>query len=140
MNVEYRILNDEGLLEFKDVVGKHASGRNKWAETPWQRPKFPMIEDEVHRDKVVEFWKGKPVRFAERNYCVGCFHRNPLLLRTMFDKYPEKMEWFASKERVEGKGQWRHGESTYDDIKKHRLQHELSFEDFSECDSGNCGL
>lgn len=133
-------LNTDGLLEFKDVIGKHASGRNKWAETPWQRPKFPMIEDEVHRDKVVEFWKGKPVRFAERNNCVGCFHRNPLLLRTMFDKYPEKMEWFAAKERVEGKGQWRHGESTYDDIKKHRLQHELSFEDFSECDSGHCGL
>lgn len=133
-------LNEEGFLEFKDVIGKHSSGRNKWADTPWQRPSFPMIEDGVHRDRVVEFWKDKPVRFAQRNNCVGCFHRNPLLLRTMFDKHPEKMEWFAKQERVEGKGQWRHGDKTYDQIKKHRLQHELNFDDFSECDSGHCGL
>lgn len=132
--------NEEGLLEFKDVIGKHSSGRNKWAEMAWQKPVFPMIEDSVHRDKVVEFWRDKPVRFAERNNCVGCFHRNPLLLRTMWDKHPEKMEWFAKQERVEGKGQWRHGGKTYDQIKKHRLQHALTFDDFSECDSGHCGL
>ena len=132
-------LNEDGLLVFKDVVGKHASGRNKWAETPWQAPRFPLIDDRVYRDEVVKFWKDKPVRFAERNNCVGCFHRNPLLLRTMFDKHPEKMEWFASKERIEGNGQWR-PEMTYDDISRHRLQHELSFDDFSECDSGHCGL
>jgi len=132
-------LNEDGFLEFKDVIGKHSSGRNKWAETPWQRPSFPMIEDGVHRDRVVEFWKDKPVRFAERNNCVGCFHRNPLLLRTMFDKHPEKMEWFSSQERKEKKGQWR-SDMTYDQIKEHRLQHELNFDDFSECDSGHCGL
>jgi hypothetical protein len=106
----------------------------------WQKPSFPMIEDAIHRDKVVEFWDDIPVPFAQRNNCVGCFHRNPLLLRKMWDKYPNKMEWFAAQERVKGKGQWRHGESSYDDIKKHRLQHELSFEDFSDCDSGHCGL
>ena len=93
----------------------------------------------MHRDRVVEFWKDKPVRFAERNNCVGCFHRNPLLLRTMFDKHPEKMEWFSSQERKEKKGQWR-SDMTYDQIKEHRLQHELNFDDFSECDSGHCGL
>ena len=132
-------LNDDGLLEFKDVVGKHSNGNNKWATTPWQSPKFPLIDNEIYRDEIVEFWKDKPVRFAERNNCVGCFHRNPLLLRTMFDKHPEKMDWFASIERIEGNGQWR-PEMSYDDISKHHLQHELSFDDFSECDSGHCGL
>jgi hypothetical protein len=132
--------NEDGLLEFKDVIGKHSNGNNKWATMAWQKPSFPMIEDAIHRDKVVEFWDDIPVPFAQRNNCVGCFHRNPLLLRKMWDKYPNKMEWFAAQERVKGKGQWRHGESSYDDIKKHRLQHELSFEDFSDCDSGHCGL
>ena len=131
--------NEEGLLEFKDIIGKHSSGRNKWAEMAWQKPVFPMIDDSVHRDKVVEFWKDKPVRFAERNNCVGCFHRNPLLLRTMFDKHPEKMEWFASQERRERKGSWR-SDMRYDDIKRHKLQHALTFDDFSDCDSGHCGL
>ena len=131
--------NSDGLLEFKDIVGKHASGKNKWAETPWQKPVFPMIQDGVRRDKVVEFWKDKPVRFAERNNCVGCFHRNPILIRSIWDKHPEKLEWFASKERKEKPAQWR-SDMKYDDIKKHRLQHALNFEDFGDCDSGHCGL
>ena len=132
--------NEDGLLEFKDVIGKHSNGNNKWATVAWQQPVFPMIEHGIHRDKVVEYWNDIPIPFAERNNCVGCFHRNPLLLRKMWDKYPEKMEWFAKQERVEGKGQWRHGDKTYDQIKKHRLQHELNFDDFGECDSGHCGL
>lgn len=132
--------NEDGLLEFKDVIGKHSNGNNKWATVAWQQPVFPMIDDGIHRDRVVEYWNDIPIPFAERNNCVGCFHRNPLLLRKMWDKYPEKMEWFAKQERIEGKGQWRHGDKTYDQIKKHRLQHELNFDDFSECDSGHCGL
>lgn len=131
-------LNDDGLLEFKDVVGKHSNGNNKWATVAWQVPKFPMITDGIHRDAVVEYWKDKPVTFAERNNCVGCFHRNPLLLRKMFDKYPNKMEWFAKQERDREHGIW--SIQRYDNIKKHRLQHEISFDDFSECDSGHCGL
>ena len=131
--------NNDGLLEMKDVVGKHASGRNKWAETPWQKPLFPLIENNVRRDHVVEFWKTKPVRFAERNNCVGCFHRNPLLLRQMFDKHPDKMEWFAAKERGGNSAQWR-SDMTFDVIRLHKLQFELEFDDWSECDSGHCGL
>jgi len=131
--------NEDGLLEFKDVIGKHSNGNNKWSTMAWQKPSFPMIEDAIHRDKVVEFWDDIPVPFAERNNCVGCFHRNPLLLRKMWDKYPDKMEWFAAQERKEKKGQWR-SDMKYDDIKKHKLQHELSFDDFGECDSGHCGL
>lgn len=130
--------NPEGLLEMKDVIGEHADGRNKWAETPWQKPVFPMIEDGIHRDHVVEFWKDKPVRFAERNNCVGCFHRNPLLLRQMFDKHPEKMEWFLENE-AQAKGNWR-SDLTYSAIKKHRLQQSFDFGDEDGCDSGHCGL
>jgi hypothetical protein len=131
--------NEDGLLEFKDVIGKHSNGNNKWATVAWQQPVFPMIDDGIHRDKVVEYWNDIPIPFAERNNCVGCFHRNPLLLRKMWDKYPEKMEWFAKQERRPKKGQWR-SDMTYDNIKKHKLQHEISFDDFSECDSGHCGL
>ena len=138
-NKMYERLNEDGLLEFKDVVGKHSNGNNKWATIAWQSPSFPMIDHRVYRDEVVQYWKDKPVRFAVRNNCVGCFHRNPLLLRTMFDQYPKKMEWFASKERIEGYGNWR-SDMSYDNISKHRLQHELSFDDFEECDSGHCGL
>ena len=131
--------NKDGLSVMKDVVGKHASGRNKWAKTAWQKPVFPLIEDGVHRDRVVQFWKEKPVRFAERNNCVGCFHRNPLLLRQMFDKHPEKMEWFAAQERRDNKGTWR-SEMSYDAIARYKLQKSFNFSDEDGCDSGHCGI
>jgi len=57
----------------------------------------------------------------------------------MWDLHPEKMEWFASKERIEGNGKWR-SELTYDEIKKHKPQQEINFDDLSSCDSGYCGL
>lgn len=131
--------NEQGLNVLKDVVGQHSNGRNKWAETAWQKPVFPLIEDGIHRDHIVEFWKDKPVRFAERNNCVGCFHRNPLLLREMWDKHPQKMEWFAQQERLKGNSSWR-SDVSYDVIRKHKSQYKLDFDDFSECDSGHCGL
>lgn len=135
--------DEHGIMSMKHVVGQHASGRNKWAETRYEKPVFPLIENGIHRDRVVEFWKDKPVRFADRNNCVGCFHRNPLLLRKMFDVHPNKMEWFARQERGR-KHKWDTwkgtSEMTYDVIKRHRLQFELDFDDFSDCDSGHCGL
>ena len=131
--------NDDGLLEFKDVVGKHPNGNNKWKTIAWQKPSFPLIQDAIFKDQIIEFWKDKPVRFAPLNNCVGCFHKNPLLLKEMFNKHPEKMEWFASQERRANRGAWR-SDVKYDEIAKHKTQTQLSFDDFSECDSGHCGL
>ena len=105
----------DGLLRFKDVVGKHSNGNQKWAEESWQKPVFPMITNNIHRDQVVQFWKGKPVRFAKHNNCVGCFHRNPLMLRKIAQDHPSKFEWFAAQERGYN-AQWQKGLS-FDEIK-----------------------
>jgi hypothetical protein len=156
-------LNSDGLLEEKAIVGQHSNGNNKWAHIPWQRPSFPMIDHGVRRDDVVEFWRDKPVRFAERNNCVGCFHRNAMLLRLMAEKHPEKFAWFErieqeklevirSKRKEKGIAEDKHGrvngryqgtwkdETTYQKIREHKMQSALNFEDFTECDSGHCGL
>ena len=58
------------------------------------------------------------------------------MLRMMWDQHPDKLDWYASKEE---KGTWR-SDTSYDNIKRHRLQVEMDFDDFSECDSGHCGL
>ena len=65
--------NESSLLEIKATVSKHPSGRNKWEIFEWQNPTFPLIDDGIYKDNVEEFWKGKPVRFAWMNNCVGCF-------------------------------------------------------------------
>ena len=113
------------------------NGLRSYNKTAWQLPSFPMIDDNVHRDEVVNFWNDKPVRFARQNNCVGCFHRNPLVLRKMFDLHPNKMQWFSEMEDMKG-AQWK-AEMTYKQIKKHRLQTEIDFDEW-QCDAGYCGL
>lgn len=134
---------EDGFLYDKFIVGQSANGRNKWKVMKYQKPVFPLIDDGIFKDKIEEYWKDKPVRFAYLNNCVGCFHRNPILLKHMSQKAPNKFEWFAKQERNQGyvsnNGGFITG-TTYDQIAKHKLQFDLFDEDFSECDSGYCGL
>ena len=128
--------NEHGLLEFEDIIGQHQSGRNKWKAEYWQKPAFPMIDNGVRKDAVQRFWKDKPVRFAVRNNCIGCYWRGPMLLRKMAETHPAKFDWWIAQET---KGRWRE-DASYSEIKRHRLQLELTWDDFTECDSGHCGL
>lgn len=131
-------LNNNGLLEIKETVSKHPSGKNKWQVFEWQKPSFPLIDNGIYKDKIERYWSNKPVKFAWMNNCVGCFHRNEMLLKKMFELHPNKMEWFSAQElNRDGRGTWRTG-ITYNKIKKHKLQFELFESDFSECDGGYC--
>ena len=132
--------NEDGLSVFKATFGQHPDGRNKWEEIAYRKPVFPLINDNIRKHQIEEYWKDKPVRFAWMNNCVGCFHKTPLLLRKMFDKHPNKLEWFSKRERDSINGaSWR-SDVLYDDVKKWNSQFELFDDDFNECDSGYCGL
>jgi hypothetical protein len=133
--------NKNGLLEMKAIVGKRKT-QNKWGIIEWQKPVFPLIKDNIFKDTIVEFWKNKPVRFAWMNNCVGCFHKHPLLIKKMHNKFPNKIEWFASKEKIKHeKDVWYKSKNlSFNDIIKWDNQTELFDDDFNECDSGYCGL
>ena len=134
--------NENGNLEFKTIVGKRGgkTNQNKWANIEWQKPSFPLIDNPTFKDTIENYWKGKPVRFAYMNNCIGCFHRTPVLLKYMSDKHPNKFQWFInSEENGYGKRTFKNGIS-YKDIKKSLKQIELFDDDFNECDSGYCGL
>ncbi|MCK5616211.1 hypothetical protein KAR91_80860 [Candidatus Pacearchaeota archaeon] len=131
-----------GIESDKIIVGKHKNGNNRWKEYAWNKPVFPLIKDGIFKDDIENYWKDKSVRFAWMNNCVGCFNKNPILLKKMAEKHPDKLEWFASQERGR-KRAWdklRIDGSTYDKILAHPLQFELFDDDFNECDSGYCGL
>jgi hypothetical protein len=132
--------NKNGFLEMKTIVGKRKT-QNKWADIEWQKPVFPLIKDNIYKDQVEKYWKDKNVRFAYMNNCVGCFHRNPVLLKLMSEKYPEKYQWFIDQENSAGYGArtFKNG-MTYDQIKNSFKQTKLFDDDFNECDSGYCGL
>lgn len=133
--------NSEGFLEMKAIIGKRGS-LNKWGMVPWQKPTYPLIKDNIYKDTIEKYWQGKPVRFAWMNNCVGCFHKNPLLIRKMYDKHPAKIEWFASKERVKHeKDVWYKDKNlSFNEVIKWNPQFELFDDDFNECDSGYCGI
>ena len=134
-------LNENGLLEFHAIVGKTKTGtQNKWEMVGWQKPVFPLIDDSIFKDQIEAYWKDKPVRFAYMNNCVGCFHRDEMLLKHMSDKHPNKFEWFEKQEKGrDTRDTWRNG-ITYEKIKKFKSQYNLFDDDFNDCDSGYCGL
>jgi len=127
----------DGFTIVKATFSKLKDGRNKWGEYKYCKPQFPLIDDNIYKDNIDEYWKNKPVRFAYMNNCVGCWWRSPLLLKKMSNKHPEKMKWFADQETKKSK--WR-SDVMYKDIIKWKTQTELFDDDFNECDSGYCGL
>jgi hypothetical protein len=130
-------LNANGCTEVSIITGKRGT-QNKWTSIEYCKPEFPLIEANIYKDTIENFWKDKPVRFAYMNNCVGCWWRSPLLLKKMSQKHPQKMNWFADMEK-NSKGTFQTG-ITYHEILKHKLQIELFDEDFNECDSGYCGI
>lgn len=134
-------LNENGFLEMKAIVGKRGT-LNKWADIEWQKPVYPLIKDNIYKDNIEEYWKNKPVRFAYMNNCVGCFHKTPMLIKKMYEKHPNKINWFASKERIKHKKDvwYKDKNLSFKDIIKWKTQTELFDDDFNECDSGYCGL
>lgn len=134
-------LNENGLLTYDGFpIHQFIESRYTRRESvEWQKPRYPLIENGIFKDQIEEFWKGFPeVRFAYMNNCAGCFHRSPMLLSLMNEKLPNQIEWFAKTEDKEP-GQWR-SDVTYRDIQKFKRQHQLFESDFSECDSGYCGV
>jgi hypothetical protein len=80
-----------GLNEFEAIIGKSKSGnQNKWKKIAWRKPEFPLIKNAIFKDDIERFWQDKPVRFAWLNNCVGCMHKEPILLKKMSELHPNK--------------------------------------------------
>lgn len=134
-------LNKNGYLTHKTIIGKKGN-RNKWADIEYQKPVYPLISDGIFKDRIENYWKDKPVRFAWMNNCLGCMHKEPILLKKMMLLHPNKLQWFIDQEnkaKVMRGNTWRQ-DVTYEQISYWNPQYELFEDDFNECDSGYCGL
>lgn len=139
LNRANRMLNKQtdGIENFKFKIGQK-NNRNMWKEMPYRKCVFPLIENGIYKDDVEQFWKDKNVRFAVRNNCVGCFHRNELLLNVISNLHTNKFDWFMEQEK-KNNCTFKKG-ITYEKIKNYRTQLDLFETDFNECDSGYCGM
>ncbi len=130
----------DGIEPHKFKVGEK-NGRNKWKILPYRKCSFPLIDNGIFKDNIVEFWdKHTDVRFAKFNNCVGCFNQNVMLLKHRSEENAVKYEWFASQERKIGYKSTFLSDTTYDKIRNKRLAFDLFDNDFSDCDSGYCGI
>jgi hypothetical protein len=130
--------NSDGLELMKTIVGIRKT-RNKWGEIPYRIVKFPLIEDNISKDIIYDFWNDKPIRFAYRNNCVGCVNRQPLMISHMASKDKRKIEWFSEQEKRTNNRFLK--EVTFESILNFASQGNLFLDDdFNECDSGFCGI
>ena len=138
--------DENGLQTEKIKIEKRETKSDRWKDFKWRTLNFPLITDNIYKDNIESYWIDKPVRFAYMNNCVGCFHRNPLLLKHMSIKEENKFDWFMKQEEKSIKDyngrQWYPDKTqpTYKQIKNSLKQLDLFDEDFNECDSGYCGL
>ena len=131
--------DESGLEMFKTVVGKSKNGkRNKWDEVPYRYVEFPLIDDNIQKDTIYNYWDENKVRFAYRNNCVGCVNRQPLFLSHIAQKDKESFNWFVKQEELTGNTF--NSKAMYKDILRFGVQNQLFEEDFNECDSGYCGI
>jgi hypothetical protein len=129
--------DETGLEYFETVIGKKGS-QNKWGKVPYRYCKFPLIENNISKDTIYNYWNDKPVRFAYRNNCVGCVNRQPLMISHMASKDLDKVKWFEKQEIKTGNKFL--SDVSFSQILNFGIQNTFFDDDFNECDSGFCGI
>ena len=129
--------DENGIEHFNTIIGKRKS-QNKWGLVPYRKVTFPLIENNISKDVIYNFWNDKNVRFAYRNNCVGCVNRQPLMISHMASKDLDKVKWFEKQEIKSGNRFL--SDVSFSQILKFGIQNTFFDDDFNECDSGFCGI
>jgi len=129
--------DENGIEHFNTIIGKRKS-QNKWGLVPYRKVTFPLIENNISKDVIYNFWNDKNVRFAYRNNCVGCVNRQPLMISHMASKDIDKIKWFEKQEINTGNRFL--SDVSFSQILKFGIQNTFFDDDFNECDSGFCGI
>jgi len=129
--------DENGIEYFNTVIGKRKT-QNKWGLVPYRKVTFPLIENNISKDLIYNFWNDKNVRFAYRNNCVGCVNRQPLMISHMAQKDLDKVKWFEKQELNTGNRFL--SDVSFSQILNFGIQNTFFDDDFNECDSGFCGI
>lgn len=129
--------DENGIEFFNTIIGKRKT-QNKWGLVPYRKVTFPLIENNIQKDIIYNYWNDKNVRFAYRNNCVGCVNRQPLMISHMASKDLDKVKWFEKQETITGNRFL--SDVSFKQILKFGTQASFFDDDFNECDSGFCGI
>jgi hypothetical protein len=129
--------DENGIEFFNTIIGKRKT-QNKWGLVPYRKVTFPLIENNIQKDIIYNYWNDKNVRFAYRNNCVGCVNRQPLMISHMASKDIDKVKWFDKQEQITGNRFL--SDVSFNQILNFGTQSSFFDDDFNECDSGFCGI
>jgi len=129
--------DENGIEFFNTIIGKRKT-QNKWGLVPYRKVTFPLIENNIQKDIIYNYWNDKNVRFAYRNNCVGCVNRQPLMISHMASKDLDKVKWFDKQEQITGNRFL--SDVSFNQILNFGTQSSFFDDDFNECDSGFCGI
>jgi hypothetical protein len=129
--------DENGIEYFETIIGKRKN-QNKWGKVPYRKVTFPLIENNISKDTIYNYWNDKTIRFAYRNNCVGCVNRQPLMISHMASKDIDKIKWFEKQELNTGNRFL--SDVSFSQILKFGIQNTFFDDDFNECDSGFCGV
>jgi len=137
MRIGYRPTEKRRANNMIERAGE--DGIEEFNKVPYRVANFPLINDNVQKDTIYNYWNNKPVRFAYRNNCVMCVNRQPMMISHMATKEKRKVEWAK---RIEEKtGNQFLKEASMSRILNYSTQGNLfRDDDFNECDSGFCGI
>jgi len=137
MRIGYRPTEIRRANNMKARADKN--GIEEFDNTPYRIAEFPLIENNISKDTIYSYWEDKPIRFAYRNNCVICVNRQPLMISHMATKEKRKVEWAKRIEQNTGNQFLK--EASMSRILNFSTQGNLfKDEDFSDCDSGFCGI
>lgn len=147
MNNMIKKCNSERILPFDHVVGSKETKKgfqNIWETTFWQKPIFPLIElKPTWKDNIEVYWKDNTVRFAEKNNCIFCVNAELIWLKYQWEVNEPKMDVASSFElgrKYVNDTLKADKNITYQKIKEMNFSEKLTIKDFSDCDSGFCGI
>lgn len=114
-----------------------SNGIENFEGQQYRKISLPLVDNNIHKDTIYDFWNNKPVRFAYRNNCVMCVNRQPLMISHMASKERRKVEWAKKQEIMTGNTFL--SEVSMSRILQFSTQGTLfNDQDFSDCDSGHC--
>ena len=142
-----------GWSSWVNVVGLRADEtarledrRAKESDPAWGYPwksVFPLAEAGVSSLDVMRFWRAQPfdLRLRDRaeGNCDGCFMKSSDALGEMWRRHPERMEWWAAKEKQLGTKTMVNGRPYAGIFRVARDQGVLPWDDAQPCLEG-CGI
>lgn len=149
-----RYLKSLGWSAWKNVIGFRADegGRvdektaNEMAAPGPETSIFPLADAGINRPDVLRFWKAQNFDLeldadGDGGNCDGCFMFSAARLGRMFQKYPERMEWWPTTEAKFGTKTMAPGRSyaSIRDVATRQGSLMLAWDDASPCNE-TCGV